>query len=70
MALATVLAGSSEQESLVTQLAIEGVDATSEDIADAIAPDMPWCSSHNCGHACSACWATKQGLFVWNAFRI
>lgn len=59
-----------QEESLIGQLAIEGVVATSEDVADTLAPDMPWCNSHNCGHACSACGATKQGLSVWNAFKI
>ena len=30
-----------QEESLIGQLAIEGVVATSEDVADTLAPDMP-----------------------------
>ena len=54
-----------QEWSLVNQLAIEGIIVTSENVADALAPDMPWCNSHNCGHACSACGRGNSGVTVW-----
>ncbi len=49
-----ILSGSKEL-TLLERLEEEGVNVKIEEITDILTIEMPWCNSHNCSHACSAC---------------